>query len=113
LIPPSADLYLQRLLLAPLGPRRPPLIKVAMTDLSNDPSDKLGAAIHHLYPDPGDDFGEAYHEACREWLADMTDSEREVLASALLAYGGDGEANVREMLSQLPPAPRLPSGAAQ
>jgi hypothetical protein len=81
---------------------------LAVTALSNDPGDKLRAAIHHIYPDPEDDLGEVYHEACRQWIVQMTEGERGVVAMALLAYGGDGKANVRKMLSQLPPAPRFP-----
>ena len=77
-----------------------------MTELSNDPRDKLQAAIHHIYPDPDDDLGEAYHEACRQWIAQMTEGERDIVATALLAYGG--KEDMRKMLSQLPPAPRFP-----
>jgi len=77
---------------------------VAVTELSNDPRDKLRAAIHHIAPDADDDLGEVYHEACRQWIAEVTEGERDIVATALLAYGGNGKGDVRKMLSQLPPA---------
>jgi hypothetical protein len=79
-----------------------------MTELSDDPADKLHAALNHVYPDADDDVGPAYRTACEHWFAQLTEGERWITVTATVAYEkGDG-GKAAEIASQLPSAPRFP-----
>jgi hypothetical protein len=76
--------------------------------LSNDPRDKLRAAIHRAYPQVDDDLARAYGTACEQWFAQLSEDERWATVSATVAYEKGQKDKAAEIASQLPPAPRFP-----
>ena len=76
-------------------------------DLSDDPRDKLHAALNHAYPEADNDLGEPYRVACRQWFEQLT-GERWIMVTATVAYEKGHDDKAAEMASQLPPAPRFP-----
>jgi hypothetical protein len=79
-----------------------------MTELSDDPRDKLHAALNHAYPDADEDLGPAYRTACQLWFDQLTEGERWITVTATVAYEKGDEDRAREIASQLPPAPVFP-----
>jgi hypothetical protein len=79
-----------------------------MIDLSDDPRDKLQAALNHAYPDIGNDLGQPYRTACQHWFDRLTEGERWRLAMVLAAYERGAEADAEQLASALPPAPKFP-----
>jgi hypothetical protein len=79
-----------------------------MTALSNDPRDKLQAALNHAYPDIHDDLGQPYRRACQKWFDQLTEGERGRLAMVISAYERGSEADAEQLAAVLPPAPRCP-----
>jgi hypothetical protein len=78
-------------------------------DLSNNPRDKLQAALNHASADPDNDLGGQYRLACRAWFARLTEGERWVVVTALAAYEQGAPTKAEEMVSQLPAAPKFPA----
>jgi hypothetical protein len=76
--------------------------------LSDDPADKLHAALNHAYPDADGDLGRAYRTACEHWFAQLTEGERWRLATVLAAYERGAKADAQQLASVLPPAPVFP-----
>jgi hypothetical protein len=79
-----------------------------MTDLSDDPHDKLQAALHHAAPDPDDDLDVEYRDACAAWFSRLTQGQRWRLAMVVGAYERGSEADAEQLAVALPPAPRYP-----
>ena len=79
-----------------------------MTELSDDSTDKLQAALNYAVPDPDDYLGVEYRDACAEWFARLTQGERWRLAMVLAAYERGAEADAEQLAAALPPAPRCP-----
>jgi hypothetical protein len=79
-----------------------------MTALSDNPRDKLQAALNHSAPDPDDDLGVEYRDACAVWFSRLTQGERWRLAMVLAAYERGSEADAEQLAAVLPPAPRFP-----
>jgi hypothetical protein len=79
-----------------------------MATLSDDPRDKLRAALNRAYPDADDDLGRAYRIACEQWFAQLSEDERWATVSATVAYEKGHKDKAVEIASQLPPAPRFP-----
>jgi len=79
-----------------------------MTDLSDDPRDKLQAVLNHGRPGPDDDLGPVYREACGAWFARLTEGEHWRPAMVLVAYERGAEADAEQIAAALPPAPRYP-----
>ena len=79
-----------------------------MTDLSDDPRDKLQAALNHAAPDPDDELGAEYRDACAQWFAGLTQGERWRLAMVVAAYERGSEADAEQLAVALPPAPVCP-----
>ena len=77
-------------------------------ELSDDPRDKLHAALNHAYPDANNDLGKAYRAACRHWFAQLTEGERWIMVTATVAFEKSEDGKAAEIASQLPPAPRFP-----
>ena len=77
-------------------------------NLSDDPRDKLRAAINRAYPQVDDDLGRAYGAACEQWFAQLSEDERWATVSATVAYEKGQKDKAAEIASQLPPAPRFP-----
>jgi len=75
-----------------------------MSDLSDDPTGKLQAAINHDWPDHDDDPGEPY---CA-WFARLSEGERWRLARARAAFERCAEAKAEQLAAALPPAPVFP-----
>jgi hypothetical protein len=80
----------------------------AMSDLSDDPRDKLQAALNHSGPDPDDDLSADYRDACGKWFAGLSEPDKSIVARISEAYGDGNEAKVDWLALQLPPAPRCP-----
>ena len=79
-----------------------------MTELSDDPRDKLRACLNHDRPDVDDDLGLVYRDACGAWFARLTQGERWRLAMVLAAYDRGSEADAEQLAAVLPPAPKFP-----
>jgi len=79
-----------------------------MTALSDDPRDKLAAAVNHAYDDADDDLGPTYRAACRQWFLRLTEGERWIAVRVAAAFEKGDEDKAAEIASQVPPAPRLP-----
>jgi hypothetical protein len=79
-----------------------------MTDLSDDPHDKLYAALNHAAPDPDDDLDVEYRDACAVWFSRLTQGERWRLAMVLAAHERGAEVDAEQLATALPPAPRCP-----
>ena len=73
--------------------------------LSDDPRDKLQAALHHAAPDPDDDLDIEYRDACAGWFAQLTETERWVVLTVTVIYEQGDEDKAEGLASQLPPAP--------
>jgi len=76
--------------------------------LSDDPRDKLRAALNRAYPGTDDDRGRAYRTACRQWFEQLSEDERWATVTTTVAYEKGQHDKAAEIASQLPPAPRFP-----
>jgi len=76
------------------------------TNLSDNPRDKLQAALNHDRPD--NDLGADYREACAAWFAGLSERERGSVARAEVAFDAGNESAAQEIASGLPPAPKFP-----
>ena len=76
--------------------------------LSDDPRDKLNAALQHAYPDADDNLSAAYRAACEQWFAQLTEGERWILLTATVIYEKGDADRAAKIASRLPPAPVLP-----
>ena len=83
-------------------------VEAMIAKLSDDPRDKLSAALHHAYPEAHNDLGEAYRAACEQWFAQLTESERWIVLTATVIYEQGDEDKAAEIASQLPRAPVPP-----
>jgi hypothetical protein len=77
-------------------------------EMSDDPRDKLRAALNHAYPGTDDDLGRPYRAACQHWFDQLTEDERWATVSATVAYENGLKDKAVEIASQLPPAPKCP-----
>jgi hypothetical protein len=77
-------------------------------EMSDDPRDKLRAALNHAYPGTDDDLGRPYRAACKHWFDQLTEDERWATVSATVAYEKGQKDKAVEIASQLPPAPKCP-----
>jgi hypothetical protein len=77
-------------------------------NLSDNPRDKLRAAINRAYPQVDDDLGRADGTACERWFAQLSEDERWATVSATVAYEKGEKDKAAQIASQLPPAPRFP-----
>jgi hypothetical protein len=77
-------------------------------EMSDDPRDKLRAALNHAYPGTDDDLGRPYRAACQHWFDQLTEDERWATVSATVAYEKGRKDKAVEIASQLPPAPKCP-----
>ena len=75
-------------------------------EMSEDPRDKLRAALNHAYPGTDDDLGRPYRAACQHWFDQLTEDKRWATVSATVEKGLKDKAV--EIASQLPPAPKCP-----
>jgi len=72
--------------------------------LSDDPRDKLQAAIDH----GRSDFDPNYVAACARWFASLTPPERAAVSAARAALDRRDAPLAEEFARTLPPAPRCP-----
>ena len=79
-----------------------------MADLSDNPRDKLLAALSHGEPDPDDDVSAEYREACGKWFAGLSELDKSIVARISEVYGDGNEAKAEWLALQLPPAPAFP-----
>lgn len=79
-----------------------------IVELSDDPRDKLRAAINRAYPQVDDDLGKDYGIACDRWFAQLSEDERWATVSATVAYEKGHKDKAAQIASQLPPAPKFP-----
>ncbi len=79
-----------------------------MTELSDDPRDKLQAALNHDRPDPDNRLGAHYRQAVAVWFAGLSDRELGCVGRAEVAFDAGNESAAEEIASGLPPAPRYP-----
>ena len=79
-----------------------------MTELSEDSTDKLQAALNYATADPDDYLGLEYRDACAGWFARLTQGERWRLAMVLAAYERGTESVAEQFAAALPPAPKFP-----
>jgi hypothetical protein len=77
-------------------------------EMSDDPRDKLRAALNHAYPGTDDDLGRPYRAACQHWFDQLTEDERWATVSATVAYEKGQKDQAVEIASQLPRAPKCP-----
>jgi len=77
-------------------------------EMSDDPRDKLRAALNHAYPGTDDDLGRPYRAACQHWFVQLSEDERWATVSATVAYEKGLKDKAVEIASQLPPAPKCP-----
>jgi hypothetical protein len=65
-----------------------------MSELSDNPRDKLQAALNHGRPDLDDDPSADYREACGEWFAGLSepDKSKSIVVRISEAYGDGNEA---------------------
>jgi hypothetical protein len=75
-------------------------------NLSDNPRDKLQAALNHDRPD--NDLGADYREACAAWFAGLSERERGSVARAEEAFDLGNKSTAEEIASGLPPAPVFP-----
>jgi hypothetical protein len=76
--------------------------------ISNNPVDKLQAALNQDATDAGQSFPPDYLPACKRWFAALSTTERVAAAAAVAAYGLGQETAAMEIAAALPPAPKLP-----
>jgi hypothetical protein len=69
----------------------------AMSDVSDDPRDKLQAALNPASSDPDDDLGAEYRDACAAWFSRLTQGERWRLAMVIAAYERGAEADAEQL----------------
>jgi hypothetical protein len=79
-----------------------------MADLSDNPRDKLLAALNHGGPDPDDDVSAEYREACGKWFAGLSEPDKSIVARISEVYGDGNEAKAEWLALQVPPAPVFP-----
>jgi hypothetical protein len=79
-----------------------------IVELSDDPLDKLRAAINRAYPQVDDDLGRDYGTACDRWFAGLSEDERWATVSATVAYEKGEKDRAEQIASQQPPAPKFP-----
>ena len=78
-----------------------------VSEMSDDPRDKLRAVLNHDRPDPDDDLGVAYRDACGQWFAALAGADRLLAARVLEVYADGNEAKAEWLSSALPSAPRF------
>ncbi|HEV8717148.1 MAG TPA: hypothetical protein VGX03_30550 [Candidatus Binatia bacterium] len=47
-----------------------------VSEMSDEPRDKLRAVLNHDRPDPDGDLGVAYRDACGQWFAALAGADR-------------------------------------
>jgi hypothetical protein len=77
-------------------------------EMSDDPRDKLRAALNHAYPGTDDDLGRPYRAACQHWFDQLSEDERWMTVSATVAYEKGQKDKAEDIASRLPPAPEFP-----
>jgi len=75
---------------------------------SDDPRDKLRAALNHDHPDADQDLGAEYLAACREWYDAMALSDKAMADAARDAFDKGDEKSAELIAVVLPAAPRFP-----
>src|SRR5580765_7936616 len=68
-----------------------------MSNLSDDPRDKLQAVLNHDRPDPDDDLDVACRDACGQRFSRLTQGERWPLATVRAAYERGSEADAEQL----------------
>jgi hypothetical protein len=81
---------------------------VMTVDLSDDPRDKLQAAVNHDRPDSDDVLGADYRQAVATWFAGLSEQERGCVGRAEVAFDAGNESAAEKIASGLPPAPKFP-----
>jgi hypothetical protein len=77
-------------------------------EMSDDPRDKVRAALNRAYPGLDDDLGRSYRTACQHWFDQLSEDERWMTVSATVAYEKGQKDKAEEIASRLPPAPKCP-----
>ena len=77
-----------------------------MTELSDEATDKLQAALNYVAA--SERLGADYQTACRAWFARLTEGERWRVAVVLMAHENGEAERAESIASRLPPAPRCP-----
>ena len=75
--------------------------------LSDNPGDKLEAALNYDWPDPID-VGVNFQHAAAAWFAGLSDRDVIVAAKAAYTYRRSDRTEAERLASQLPPAPVFP-----
>ena len=75
---------------------------------SDDPCDKLQAALNHDRPDANDDLGTDYRQAVAAWFAALSPLERVSANAALAAFARGDKPGAEEFARVLPRAPVSP-----
>jgi hypothetical protein len=78
----------------------------ALTEISDAPSDKLQAVLHHNAPDSDDDAEAAFRDACGEWFAALSNRHRLLAERVMEVYSDGNETSAMWIASALPPAPK-------
>jgi hypothetical protein len=76
--------------------------------MSDDPRDKVRAALNRAYPGLDDDLGRSYRTACQHWFDQLSEDERWMTVSATVAYEKGQKDKAEDIASRLPPAPEFP-----
>ena len=79
-----------------------------MIDTSEDPADKLQAALNHDWADPRDELGVAYRNACKVWFASLSERERSIALKVRESFERYDEKAAEKIAAELPPAPKFP-----
>jgi hypothetical protein len=72
---------------------------------SDDPHDKLQAALNHDNSDAGQDLSAEYLAACREWYDAMASSDKAMADAARDAFDKGNEESAELIAVVLPAAP--------
>jgi hypothetical protein len=75
---------------------------------SDDPRDKLLAAVNYGRPNPGNTYPKSYLRACSEWFSELRPRDREIAHSAAMAYGLGDDDEAERIATRLPAAPKCP-----
>jgi hypothetical protein len=76
--------------------------------ISDDPRDKLQAAVNHDWWDQRQDLPPGYVAECSTWYEALTQSQRALATAARLAFEDGKKAEAEKIAAELPPAPRCP-----
>jgi hypothetical protein len=79
-----------------------------MMGISDQPADKLQAAINHNWDDPDRVFAASYIEACARWFDRLSRRQRNIAALAVSVFDDGSTTAAEKIAAALPPPPMFP-----